>query len=198
MLRIGVLASHQGTNFQAVADACAAGEINASVVMLICNNSTAAVMQRAERTGIPSKHLSSRTHPDPDELDAIMCEVLTESGAELIVLAGYMKKLGPKVLSHYEDRIINVHPSLLPRYGGKGFYGAHVHEAVLAAGDRVTGATVHLVNGEYDKGDIVLQEELEVRRDDTSQSLAERVHHLEHRLLLEAISQFTQSGREEN
>lgn len=194
MLRIGVLASHQGTNFQAIADACAAGEIPARVAVLICNNSGAAVLGRAEKAGIPSRHFSSKTHPDPGDLDAAICECLESAGAELIVLAGYMKKLGPGVLKRYRDRIINVHPSLLPRYGGRGFYGQRVHEAVLANQDTVTGATVHLVTSEYDEGDIIRQAEIEVSPDDTAASLSEKVHQLEYRLLLEVINQFAEEN----
>jgi len=191
MLRIAVLASHQGSNFQAIADACSAGELNATVAVLICNNSKAPVLARAERAGVRSAHLSSMTHPDPAALDAAICSTLTRAGADLVVLAGYMKKLGPLVLSAYENRIINVHPSLLPRHGGEGLYGLHVHAAVLAAGDAVTGATVHLVTAEYDQGDILRQASVAVNACDTTESLAARVHNLEHRLLLETIKHYS-------
>ena len=192
MLRIGVLASHQGTNFQAIADACADGTLNARVALLICNNSSAAVMERAARADIPAMHFSSKTHPDPAALDAAICNSLTQAGIELIVLAGYMKKIGPRVLKHFENRIINVHPSLLPKFGGQGYYGMHVHEAVIAAGDKCTGATVHLVNGGYDKGDIIRQERIAVEAEDTATSLSMKVHRLEHRLLLDVIRQFAE------
>ena len=190
MLSIGILASHQGTNFQAIADACADGRLDATVTLLICNNSTAPVMARAAKAGIPVIHLSSQTHPDNQALDASMCRHLQDAAVQLVVLAGYMKKLGPITLSAFEDRIINVHPSLLPRHGGPGYYGARVHEAVIRAGDTETGATVHLVNGEYDAGDILLQEKIQVRKEDTAEMLAERLHPIEHRLLLEAVRLF--------
>ena len=191
MLRVAVLASHQGTNFQAIADACTAGELNATVVVLICNNSNAPVLARAERAGLQTAHLSTKTHPDPDALDSAICSTLTEVGADLVVLAGYMKKLGPLVLSTFENRIINVHPSLLPRHGGQGFYGMRVHEAVLAAGEKETGATVHLVTAEYDRGDILRQASIAVSTCDTAETLAARVHELEHHLLLETIDYYS-------
>ena len=187
MLRVGVLASHQGTNFQAIADACADGTLDACVAVLICNNSGAAVMQRAQKAGIPACHLSSATHPDEALLDKAICNALTQAETDLVVLAGYMKKLGPMVLRDFEKRIINVHPSLLPRHGGKGLYGRRVHEAVLAAGDEKTGATVHFVNAEYDKGDILKQESFTIAQGETEASLAGRVHEIEHRLLLDTI-----------
>jgi len=195
MLRVGVLASHQGTNFQAVVDACQQGRIRAHVALLICNNSNAPVMTRARRSGIPTVHLSSITHPSPDLLDESMNNHLTEENIDLVVLAGYMKKLAPRVLDAYRDRIINVHPSLLPHHGGPGFYGSRVHKAVIEAGDSETGATVHLVNSEYDMGKTLMQEKITVEVDDTPESLAERLHPIEHKLLIEVIQQFAEGNR---
>lgn len=195
MLRIGVLASHQGTNFQAVANACQQGRVHANVALLICNNSDAPVMARARKSGIPTVHLSSLTHPSSDLLDESMHNHLAEENIDLVVLAGYMKKLGPRVLDAYRDRIINVHPSLLPRHGGPGFYGSRVHKAVIEAGDSETGATVHLVNSEYDMGKTLMQEKITVEVDDTPDSLAERLHPIEHQLLIEVIQQFAEGNR---
>ena len=195
MLRIGVLASHQGTNFQAVANACQQGRVHANVALLICNNSDAPVMARARKSGIPTVHLSSLTHPSSDLLDESMHNNLAEENIDLVVLAGYMKKLGPRVLDAYRDRIINVHPSLLPRHGGPGFYGSRVHKAVIEAGDSETGATVHLVNSEYDMGKTLMQEKITVEVDDTPDSLAERLHPIEHQLLIEVIQQFAEGNR---
>ncbi len=195
MLRIGVLASHQGTNFQAVANACQQGRVHANVALLICNNSDAPVMARARKSGIPTVHLSSLTHPSSDLLDQSMHNHLAEENIDLVVLAGYMKKLGPRVLDAYRDRIINVHPSLLPRHGGPGFYGSRVHKAVIEAGDSETGATVHLVNSEYDMGKTLMQEKITVEVDDTPDSLAERLHPIEHQLLIEVIQQFAEGNR---
>ena len=190
MLRIGVLASHQGSNFQAIVNACEAHRVQAAVTLLICNNSSAPVMAKAHGAGVCAVHLSSVTHPSPAALDEAMCSHLREAKADLVVLAGYMKKLGPGVLAAYRGRIINVHPSLLPLYGGAGFYGSRVHAAVIESGDSETGATVHLVTEDYDMGEIIKQERIAVLADDTPESLAERLHPIEHELLIEVIQQF--------
>ena len=189
-LRIGVLASHEGTNFQNIVDACQAGQVKGQVVLLITNNSRARVTERAAAAGVPCRHLSSAGYPDADELDAAILGALVEADVGLVVLAGYMKKLGSKTLRHYAGRIVNVHPSLLPKHGGRGMYGGRVHEAVLASGDEVTGATVHHVTEEYDEGAVILKEETAVRADDTVLTLAARVREIEHRLLIEAIGIF--------
>ncbi|HIE87458.1 MAG TPA: phosphoribosylglycinamide formyltransferase [Pseudomonadales bacterium] len=195
MLRIGVLASHQGTNFQAIVNACQQGRVQANVALLICNNSDAPVMARARKSGVPTVHLSSLTHPSSGVLDESMNNHLAEENIDLVVLAGYMKKLGPRVLEAYRDRIINVHPSLLPRHGGSGFYGSRVHKAVIESGESETGATVHLVNDDYDMGKALLQEKITVKVDDTPDSLAERLHPIEHKLLIEVIQQFAAGKR---
>jgi phosphoribosylglycinamide formyltransferase-1 len=195
MLRIGVLASHQGTNFQAIVSACQHGRVQANVALLICNNSDAPVMARARKSGVPTVHLSSLTHPSSDVLDESMNNHLADENIDLVVLAGYMKKLGPRVLEAYRDRIINIHPSLLPRHGGPGFYGSRVHKAVIESGDSETGATVHLVNDDYDMGKALLQEKITVKVDDTPDSLAERLQPIEHKLLIEVIQQFSAGKR---
>lgn len=191
MLRIGVLASHQGTNFQAIVNACEQDRVQAKVALLICNNSDAPVLARARKSGVPTVHLSSLTHPSANALDESMNNHLVDKDIDLIVLAGYMKKLGRLVLETHRDRIINVHPSLLPRHGGPGFYGSRVHQAVIESGDSETGATVHLVNGDYDMGKTLLQEKISVNLDDTPGSLAERLRPIEHKLLIEVIQQFS-------
>ena len=124
-----------------------------------------------------------------------MNDHLAQENVDMVVLAGYMKKLGPRVLDAYRDRIINVHPALLPRHGGPGFYGSRVHKAVIEAGDSETGATVHLVNGEYDMGKTLLQEKITVEVNDTPDSLAERLHPIEHKLLIDVIQQFAEGNR---
>ena len=195
MLQIAVLASHQGTNFQAVVNACQQGKVQANVALLICNNSGAPVMAKARESGVPTAHLSSLTHPSPSVLDESMSKHLADKNVELVVLAGYMKRLGPCVLKDYRDRIINVHPSLLPRHGGPSFYGSRVHKAVIESGDRETGATVHLVNEDYDMGKALLQEKITVNDNDSPDSLAKRLHPIEHKLLIEVIQQFAAEKR---
>jgi phosphoribosylglycinamide formyltransferase-1 len=134
-MRLGFLASHRGSNMQAVIDACRDGRLHATPAVAICNNRDAEALERAQREGIPAYHLSGVTHPDGGALDAAILDALTRHAADVIVLAGYMKKLGARTIARYRGRIVNVHPALLPKFGGQGMYGARVHEAVLAAGD---------------------------------------------------------------
>ena len=187
-MRLGVLASHEGTTLQAILDASAAGTLPARVVTVICNNAHAGALRRAAAAGIATHHLSGVTHPDPGVLDAAICGALLEHAVDLVVLAGYMKKLGPRTLAHFRGRIINTHPALLPKFGGRGMYGLHVHGAVLAAGEKTTGASVHLVDEEYDTGRIVAQCEVDVRAGDTPETLADRVQQHERALLVDVLA----------
>lgn len=187
-LRIGVLASGGGTNLQAIMDAIAGGRLDAEIVLAVSNNSRSGAMKRARRAGIPAAHLSGATHPAPDTLDAAIAEALANRGAELVALAGYMKMLGPRTLARFRNRVLNVHPSLLPKFGGRGMYGERVHAAVLAAGERETGVTVHLADGEYDRGAIIAQSRVPVLPDDTPASLAARVLEREHVLYPQTLS----------
>ncbi|MFM8355131.1 MAG: phosphoribosylglycinamide formyltransferase [Gammaproteobacteria bacterium] len=187
MIRIAALASHGGTVVQAVMDACEQGAIDARVVLVISNNSGSGALARARTHGVPTLHLSSATHPDPTALDHAICSAFAAAEADWVLLAGYMKKLGPLTLARYAGRIINTHPSLLPKYGGHGFYGRLVHEAVLAAGDAVTGATVHLVEAEYDTGPVLAQAQVPVQADDTVDALEDRVKRAERQLLITTL-----------
>ena len=186
-LRLGFLASHGGSNVQAIVDACRAGELHAEPRVAISNNSGSEVLRRAAREGVPGFHLSSKTHPRPGDLDAAIEGVLVDHGVDLVVLGGYMRMLGPRVLGRYRGRVLNVHPALLPAYGGRGMYGERVHAAVLAAGERVTGVTVHLVDEEYDQGPILAQAEVPVLEGDTVESLRLRVLRREHELYPETL-----------
>ena len=186
-MRLAVLASHTGTILQAVLDACARGELGAEVGLVISNNSTSGAMTRARAAGIATVHLSSSTHRNPEGLDAAMVQVLDDAGVDWVLLAGYMRKLGPKVLTAYRHRIVNTHPALLPKFGGAGFYGRRVHEAVLASGDVETGATVHLVDEHYDAGPILAQVRVPVRPDDDAEALEERVKVAERKLVIATL-----------
>jgi phosphoribosylglycinamide formyltransferase 1 len=188
MKQIAVLASHAGTVLQAILDACEAGRLRARVCLIVSNNSQSGAHQRADRHGIPFQHLSSQTHPDPEQLDRALCEALGAYGAELVFLAGYMKKLGNQTLRQFRGRILNTHPSLLPRHGGQGMYGARVHQAVIAAGDRVSGVTVHTVDAEYDTGPVVAQCEVPVLAGDTPETLSARVQAREREFVVETLS----------
>ncbi len=188
-MRLAILASHQGTVMQAVLDACRAGTIAGEVVLVISNNSQAGALARARAAGIPWQHLSSATHPDPAALDAAICAALQAAGADWVLLAGYMKKLGPATLSRFAGRLLNTHPALLPKFGGQGFYGRKVHEAVIAAGDSVSGASVHLVDGDYDTGPVLTQVQVPVLPTDDAASLEERVKLAERQLLIDTLAQ---------
>ena len=191
MMKIGFLASHRGSNMQAVLDAIRQGELEAHPAVLVCNNRGAEAATRAAEQGMPVYILNGVTHPEEEALDEAILAALEEQKCDLIVLAGYMKKLGPKVLAVYGGRIINIHPSLLPKHGGQGMYGQHVHRAVLAAGETVTGVSIHLVNEEYDQGRILAQAEVPVLAGDTVESLAQRVLACEHRFLPETLGRIT-------
>ena len=186
-LRLGFLASGGGTNLQSILDACREGRLRAEPRVVIGNNSRSGALSRARARGIPARHLSGRTHPDPAALDAEIRDTLRGEGAEVVCLAGYMKRVGPRTLAAFDGRILNIHPGLLPRHGGRGFYGLRVHEAVLAAGDRVSGATVHVVDEVYDHGPVLAQEQVPVEHGDTPGTLAARVLEVEHRLYPEVL-----------
>ena len=188
MIRIAAMASHGGSILQGVLDTCHSGDLAAEVVLVISNNSDAQALQRARSAGIATVHLSSRTHPDPEALDKAITDALQQAGADWLLLAGYMKKLGPNTLNAYRNRILNTHPALLPKFGGQGFYGRRVHEAVLAAGEHESGATVHLVDETYDSGPILAQVRVPIRNNDTAASLEERVKVAERKLLLATLT----------
>ena len=186
-MKLGVLASHGGTTLQAIIDAITAGTLPARIAILISNNSRSGAMERARLAGIPTVHISGATHPDERERDQAVHDALLGHAVDLVVLAGYMKPLGNTTLAGFAGRIINTHPSLLPKFGGEGYYGIRVHQAVLAAGEATTGASVHLVQDGYDTGPVIAQRELPVDPDDTAESLQERVKQAEQRLLLEVL-----------
>jgi phosphoribosylglycinamide formyltransferase 1 len=187
-VKLGLLASHRGSGVQAVVDACASGRLAAVPRVVISNNADAEVLTRARRHGIPSCHLSGATHPDPLRRDGAILDALVSHDAELVVLTGYLKKLGPQTLRHFAGRVLNIHPALLPKFGGQGMYGRRVHEAVLAAGEHETGVTIHLADDDYDRGRIIAQCRVPVLAGDTVDSLAERVLEREHVFLVETLA----------
>ncbi len=180
-LRLGFLASHGGSNMKAIIDACQQGRLDATPCVVVSNNSESTALQRARKAGIPGYHISAMTHPGPDE-DREILRVLRRHDVDTVILAGYMKQVGPETLAAFRGRMLNIHPALLPKFGGRGMYGKRVHEAVLNAGERVTGVTIHVVDDRYDHGRIVAQCEVPVQAGDTADSLAERVLQEEHRL----------------
>lgn len=186
-MNIGLLASGSGSNMQAIIDACKSGLLQAVPAVVISNNSNSGAVMRAKREGIPFYHLSQITHSQQDELDQAVLDAFLKHNVDIIVLAGYMKKLGPRTLSHFKGAILNIHPALLPKYGGKGMYGIHVHEAVIGAKEKETGVTIHMVDEEYDTGPIIAQVKTPVLLDDTPETLQARLLELEHVFLPETL-----------
>lgn len=176
---------------QSIIDACRQGQLHAIPAVVISNNGDSAALDRAASEAIPAYHISSRNFPDPDLLDRTMRDTLQKHEVDLVVLAGFMKRIGPATLKAYSGRIINIHPALLPKYGGKGMYGNKVHEQVLASGDTETGVTIHVVTDEYDAGPILAQRKLPVHRGDTVDSLAQRTLAVEHELYVDTLQKIT-------
>ena len=193
MLRIGVLASHEGTTLQSIIDACADGRINGHVVVVISNNSGSGAVRRAAAASIETFHLSSVTHSSGDSLDAAICDALQRARADVVFLAGYMKRLGPRTLATFPARILNTHPALLPKFGGHGMFGNRVFEAVLAAGESESGVSVHLVDAEYDTGAVVRQERIPVFPGDSVESLKARVQACERELVVNTLAAMASS-----
>ena len=179
MVNISVLVSGGGTNLQALIDKVESGELaGAEIVQVISSREGVFALERAAKAGIKGKVIK-----DTDGL----LEALAEENTDLVVLAGYMKVLEPPVIDAYRGRIINIHPSLIPKYCGKGFYGKRAHQAVLDGGETVSGATVHFVDEGVDTGEIILQREVPVEPGDTAETLAARVLKTEHVILAEGI-----------
>lgn len=183
-LRMAVLVSGGGTNLQSIIDAVEAGTLSSQIVCVISNKEIAYGLERAREHNIPAYFIN----PKEEDFDEKLLRKLQEEKVDLIVLAGYLKILSPDLIRAYKHRIINIHPSLLPKFGGKGFYGIHVHEAVLAAGEKESGATVHYVDEGVDTGEIILQRKVVVETDDTPESLQAKIlEQIEHKILVEAI-----------
>ena len=176
MLKVAVLVSGGGTNLQAILDAQAAGAIpHGQVSLVVASKPGVYALERAARAGVESAVVSRRDYPSAEAFDAALLHTLHSHGIQLVVLAGFLSILGPSVIAAYPDRIVNVHPSLIPSFCGEGFYGLRVHEAALAKGVKVTGATVHLVNEVCDGGRILLQKAVDVEPGDTPEILQKRV-----------------------
>ncbi|MDG2277457.1 MAG: phosphoribosylglycinamide formyltransferase [Pseudomonadales bacterium] len=190
-MRLAVLASHEGMTLQAVTDACTSGVLPAEIAIVISNNSNSGAIRRAEAANLTTAHISGKTHIEQGEDHAIL-SALTGAGVDYVLLLGYMKKLGPKTLRHFQGRILNTHPSLLPKFGGHGFFGRRVHEAVLAAGDEDTGASIHLVDTEYDQGPLLAQIKVPVDPNDSVETLEARVKAAEQKLLVNTLAELAQ------
>lgn len=190
MLNLAVLVSGGGTNLQAVIDAIGSGQIrNARIVKVISSKDGVKALARAEDAGIDTLVISAKDYKGADEYGRALADAIDEAGADLIVLAGFLTILSPEFTDRYENRIINIHPSLIPSFCGPGYYGLKVHEEALKRGVKVTGATVHFVDGGCDSGPIILQKAVGIREGDTPEILQKRVmEEAEWKILPEAIN----------
>ncbi|NLB64205.1 MAG: phosphoribosylglycinamide formyltransferase [Fibrobacter sp.] len=186
--KVAFFASGGGSNFQAILDKINSQELSeADPVLLISNNSKCGAVLKAQEAQVAVAHISGYTHKTEEQQAQAMVQVLQKYGVEWIVLAGYMKKIPALVLEKWKNRIINIHPALLPAFGGTGMWGHHVHKAVIASGVRVSGATVHFVDEIYDNGAIIAQKSVPVFSEDTPKNVAERVLVVEHDLYWRAL-----------
>ncbi len=195
MLNIAVLVSGGGTNLQAIIDAIKSGKLtNTKIALVISNKPDAGALERAKKHGIPSKCIRRKDFADPAAYDQAMIDAINEADAKLVVLAGFLVVLSEHFVHAFEHRIINIHPSLIPSFCGDGFYGLKVHEAALARGVKVTGATVHFVDAGTDTGPIIMQKAVEVREGDTPEVLQRRVMEEAEWKLLPAVVQAIADG----
>ncbi|MDR7869280.1 MAG: phosphoribosylglycinamide formyltransferase [Tissierellaceae bacterium] len=190
MLKIGVLISGGGTNLQAIIDNINNGNINGKIELIISNKKDAYGLVRGANAGIESIYINPKDFNDNQEYNQRLIKEFKDRNVDLIVLAGYLKILSAEFIKEFNNKIINIHPSLIPSFCGNGFYGEKVHQAVLDYGCKVTGATVHIVDEGTDTGPIILQKSVEVGENDTLQSLQKKVLEVEHQILVEAVKLF--------
>ncbi|MDR2587570.1 MAG: phosphoribosylglycinamide formyltransferase [Coriobacteriales bacterium] len=187
MIRLGVLISGSGTNLQAIIDAIASGALDAEVVLVVSSKPDAYGLKRAQEAGISTMGLIREVYNDREAADRLIANEMQRAGAEHLVMAGYMRMVNAPLLDAFPDRVINIHPALLP-----AFPGAHGIADAFAAGVKVTGVTVHFANAVYDEGPIIAQRPVEIREDDTLESLEERIHAVEHELYPQALQLIAQ------
>lgn len=183
-----ILVSGRGSNMRVLIKACQAKQIPAEIAVVVGHHAHIPALVIAHDQGIKTAYLEHNM--SATEQDEQLCQILLENHVDYVLLAGYIKKIEAKTINQFRHRIINVHPSLLPKYGGQGMYGIKVHEAVLAAVEQKTGATIHLVDDYYDQGKILAQESLAIKADHTPQSLAADVLVIEHRLFPQTVAKF--------
>ena len=193
MKKIAVFVSGGGSNFIAIHRQIIQGNILGKIVMVFSNNPNCGAIKFAEENSIPIFIINAVRYPNPHTRDDLLLGTCLKAEIDLICLAGFMKILPQNIVKHYEYKILNIHPGLLPEFGGKGFYGTRVHEAVINTGKRESGATVHFVDEIYDHGPIILQKKVEVMETDTPESLAARVLKLEHELFPEVVKAFCEN-----
>lgn len=184
--RICVFASGRGSNLQAIIDEVEKGRLNCEIVFVLSNNSSSGALETARKKNIPAYHLSEKVF-HKNSFEESLIDLLEKYKPDLIVLAGYMKLVPVSVIKKYENRIINIHPALLPKFGGKGMFGINVHNAVFQAGEKVSGVTIHIVNENYDEGKIIYQEVVDISDCKSPEEISEKVLRLEHKVYPEVI-----------
>lgn len=193
-LKLGFLASHSGSSMRAIVQAITDGVLDAQACLVVSNNGDSAALAFARDHGVAVRHISARTAGSAEAADRAIADALTDAGVTLLILSGYLRPVGPRTLARFNGRILNIHPALLPAYGGQGMFGRHVHEAVIAAGDAESGATIHLVDGEYDHGQVISQRRVPVEPGDTPETLAARVMAVEPGLFVETLQAIAARG----
>ncbi|MBO5423670.1 MAG: phosphoribosylglycinamide formyltransferase [Fibrobacteraceae bacterium] len=193
MFSFGVMASGGGSNFKALLEKVQDGSLRAKCSFLIVNNGDCGAVQIAKEFGVPTFHISGKTHPKQLEYEEALLGVLSNHPVDLLLLAGYMKKIPDSLIQALPERILNIHPALLPKYGGKGFWGMNVHRAVIENHEKQSGPTVHLVTSEIDKGRILAQTPVPVLEGDSPEELAARILQQEHRLYWKTVLDYAKT-----
>lgn len=186
-LNIAVMISGSGSNLQSIIDAIEKNSLKSEIKIVISNTKNAYGLVRAEKHGIKSRYLSKKNYNSPMEYEEELLEILNNKKIDLIVLAGYLGIVPGEIIKHYKNKIINIHPSLIPSFCGKGFYGLTVHEKVLEYGVKVTGATTHFVDEGVDTGPIIMQEPFKIEDEITAEELQKEVLKIEHKILVETL-----------
>lgn len=187
MKRIGILSSHNGSGFDTIQKACEDKILNAQVVLVISNNSHAKVLEKAEKSSVPNFIINAKKYPN-ENLDEKITNLMKEFKIDYIFLSGYMKKIEKNLINNFKNRIINSHPALLPKYGGKGMYGSFVHKAVIDAKESESGCTIHFVNENYDEGEYILQKKVLLEKNESLESLENKIKTLESEAIVEAFN----------
>jgi phosphoribosylglycinamide formyltransferase-1 len=190
VINIAVLVSGSGSNLQALIDSCKTGYIPGKIVLVVSSSPSAYALKRAEKENIKTCVIERGAYENDDRFTADILTQIKALDTDLICLAGFLKKLGPEIIREYGKRIMNIHPALLPAFGGEGMYGIRVHEAVLKSGEEYSGCSVHWVDEKYDHGPVIMQKKVSIGRDDTPETLAARILEEEHKLYPEAVRKF--------
>lgn len=184
--RIGILSSHNGSGFETIQKACENKILNAQVILVISNNSNAKVIDKAKKNNVPNFIINDKKFPK-ENLDKKITDLMKEFNIDYIFLSGYMKKIEDNLIKNFKNRIINSHPALLPKFGGKGMYGSFVHKAVIDSKEKESGCTIHFVNENYDEGEYILQEKISLAKDENLESLEKKIKKLESETIIKAL-----------